>query len=206
MRTDVWQRIERGLADGVQPDGESYAAPLAGGHVLLPLRRLEPGRRVASLIVNQAGFGVLDALTDALARALAPHGIERVVGLPTLGLPVAEGVARRLGHDRLVPLGISRKVWYDAALSVPLASSTTPGGGKRLYLDPRTRPLLTGRIALVDDVASSGASLAAALDLLALAGVRPVVLGVAMAQGAGWRARVDLPLEAALRTPILEDP
>jgi hypothetical protein len=139
MRTDVWQTLHTDLAPGLQPDGETYATPLGPHHLLLPLRTLPDGRRVASLIVNQASFAVLDALCDALASALTPYKPDVVIGVPTLGLPMAEGVARRLGHSRMIPLGISRKFWYDDALSVPLRSITTPGGGKTLYLDPRMK-------------------------------------------------------------------
>ena len=77
-----------------------YPARLADGrHLLLPIRVL-PGdrtRAVASLISNQASFGVLDAIADVLTAQVAQLGAEVVIGVPTLGLPLAEGVARRLG-------------------------------------------------------------------------------------------------------------
>lgn len=208
MRTDVWQRLHHDLTPGPQPDGETYAAP-AGGRadkktLLLPIRTLGDGRRVASLIVNQASFEVLDHLCDTLASRLATYDPDVIVGVPTLGLPVAEGVARRLGHTRYVPLGTSRKFWYEDHLSVPLKSITTPGGGKHLYLDPRMQPLLTGRVAVIDDVLSSGSSIAAVLGLLDLVAVAPCVIGAAMLQGESWREPVGLiPVEGAIRTPIL---
>ena len=97
-----------------------------------------------------------------------------VVGLPTLGLTLASAVAERLGHARYVPFGTSRKFWYDEALSVPLSSITTPEQSKRLYLDPRLLPLLEGRrVALVDDVISSGKSIVAGLRLLQLLSITP---------------------------------
>lgn len=204
MRTDVWQQLHDDLSPGIQPDGETFAAALGAHHLRLPIRTLGDGRRVASLIVNQASFVVLDRLCDTLAEELRDHNPKVIVGVPTLGLPVAEGVARRLGHDRYVPLGTSRKFWYDDALSVPLKSITTPGGGKRLYLDPRMRPLLTGRIAVIDDVLSSGSSISAVLDLLDLVSVRPTVIAAAMLQGEAWRDKLrGVPTIGAIRTPIL---
>lgn len=205
MRTDVWQSLHDDLSTGIQPDGETYAAALAGRHVLLPIRTLPSGAGVASLIVNQASFPVLDALADNLAPAIAAHRPDVIVGVPTLGLPLAEAVARRMAHKRLVPLGISRKFWYDDALSVDLSSITTPGGGKRLYLDPRMLPLLSGaRVAVVDDVLSSGRSITAVLRLLSLAGITPVAIGAAMLQGESWREAVgEVPVIGAIRTPIL---
>lgn len=209
MRTDVWQELRTDLAPGVQPDQESFAVDLGGEQILLPIRTLPDGERgVASLILNQASFAVLDRLAERVAAGLAPYAPEVIVAVPTLGLPLAEGVARRLGHGRLVPLGYSRKFWYDDALSEPISSitspGTSPGTGKRLYLDPRMLPLLAGRrVGVVDDVLSSGSSMAAVLRLLATAGVAPVAIGAAMGQGRLWEARVSLPTVTAFRTPIL---
>ena len=77
-------------------------------------------------------------------------------------------VAERLGHERFAPLGYSRKFWYEDALSEPVFSITSPGGEKKLYLDPNIVPLLRGkRICLVDDAVSTGSSLLAAHRLLA---------------------------------------
>ena len=205
MRTDVWQQLHDDLTPGVQPDQESYAAPLGTQTLLLPIRTLPDGKRgVASMILNQASFGVLDALSDVVADKLRAHAPDVIVSVPMLGMPLAEAVARRLDHSRKVPLGTSRKFWYDEALSVPLSSITTPGLGKRLYLDPRMLPLLKGRVAVIDDVLSTGSSMAAVLELLALVDVTPVAIGAAMLQGTAWQERVTTcPVEGAFRTPIL---
>ncbi|WP_421855632.1 phosphoribosyltransferase [Oricola sp.] len=208
-RTDVWQEIHDGLVPGVQPDGESFAADFGGGKtLLLPLRRLpgDAGNHVASLIVTQASFVVLDALADRISEALATHRPEVIVGVPTLGLPLAEAVARRLGHTRLVPLSTSRKFWYDEAQSMPISSVTSPGEGKRIYMDPRMIPLLQDRrVAVVDDVLSTGRSMRAVLDLLDLADVAPVMIGAAMLQGDGWREAVgEVPAFGAISTPIVD--
>ena len=145
-----------------------------GRQILLPIRPFPDGKRaLASLIINQASFAVQDAIAEGLAAELAPLGPEVIIGLPTLGLTVASAVARKLGHARYVPLGTSRKFWYDDDLSIPLSSITSPSHSKRLYVDPRMLPLLeNSRVALVDDVTSSGVSMAAGIDLLAACGIR----------------------------------
>lgn len=210
---DMWQQLypPGTWPEGPQPGADAYAAALPDGRqILLPIRVLPGGtdRAVASLILNQASFAVLDALCDALVAALdAVPAV--VVGLPTLGLPLAEGLARRFGHARMVPLSTSRKFWYDEALSEPISSITSPGQVKRLYLDPRMLPLVVGRpVLLVDDVISSGTSITAALRLLAGAGVVPGAIAAAMLQGDVWRERLagtapGLPVTGAIRTPIL---
>lgn len=187
-----WQEIHpAGTFPEAPPFAGGFPARLPDGRQLrLPIRSLADGTGLASLIVNQASFPVLDALAGALAARLAPLAPEVVVGLPTLGLTLAAGVARALGLTRYVPLGTSRKFWYDEALSVPLSSITT-AAARRLYLDPRMLPLLQGRrVVLVDDVISTGSSILAGVALLAAVGVQPVALGAAMLQTRRWQARL----------------
>jgi adenine/guanine phosphoribosyltransferase-like PRPP-binding protein len=214
---EFWQKLH---PPATYPEGpeegfaDLYPARLPDGRqIALPIRVL-PGdgsRAVASLIVNQASFAVEDALADAMTQALQPLGAEMVIGVPTLGLPLANAVARRLGHARMVALGTSRKFWYDEGLSAPMSSITSPEQVKRLYLDPRMLPLLRdGRVAVVDDVISSGASMQAVLSLLAKAGIEPVALVFAMLQTQRWRAVLQasdpaLPgkVHGAIRSPLL---
>lgn len=174
--------VHRDVFPAVLPDGRQ---------LLLPIRVL-PGdgtRAVASLIVNQASFAVEDALAEAMAEAWRPSIPEVVLGIPTLGLPLAGNLARRLGHARMVALGTSRKFWYREDLSEPMHSITSPDKGKTIFLDPRMLPLLQDRrVLLVDDVASTGSSLAAVLRLLGKAGIEPAGIAVAMEQGQRWRA------------------
>ncbi len=188
---DFWQEIHPpGTFAG---DGEFtsfYVAALEDGRQLrLPIRELADGNHaLASLIVNQASFLVLDTLAESLAEKIRSMRIDVVAGLPTLGLTLAAAVAQKLGHDRYVPLGTSRKFWYRDELSVALSSITTPTQQKRLYIDPRMLPLLQGRrVALIDDVISSGASIVAGLHLLMACGIEPVAIGAAMLQSERWR-------------------
>lgn len=190
-----WQRLDPPGSHPEPRDGwrHSYPARLPDGReLLLPLRVL-PGagdRAVSSLIVNQASFAVEDALADIMADHARDLGAEVIIGVPTLGLPLANGVARRLGHPRMIALGTSRKFWYRDDLAQPLASITTPSGsgaGKHIYVDPRMLPLLEGRrVVIVDDVASTGSSLVAVVKLLGLAGIAPVGIVVAMRQTRRW--------------------
>lgn len=171
------------------PHSLFFPATLDDGRQLrLPIRPLSDGdHALASLIINQASFPVLEALAQDLADKLKAFDIDIVVGLPTLGLTLASAVARHLGHSRYVPLGTSRKFWYLDELSVPMSSITTQQQ-KRLYIDPRMLPLLEGkRVALVDDVISSGTSIVAGLSLLSASNIQPVVIGAAMLQSERWR-------------------
>ena len=214
---DFWQEIhpprtfERLPADGHHG---FFPAELDNGRQLrLPIRELADGEHaLASLIINQAGFAVEEALCAGLADKVRLFEPDVVVGLPTLGLTLASGTAKNLGHSRYVPLGTSRKFWYREELSVPMSSITSPDQVKRLYLDPRMLPLIEGRrVVLVDDVISSGRSVVAALRLLDACGIKPVAIGAAMLQTDAWReplAAIDLRMPervvSVLRTPRLK--
>ncbi|ENN84459.1 phosphoribosyltransferase [Rhizobium freirei PRF 81] len=212
---DFWQELHPPQSFSAEQEcGDFYVAELPDGRQLqLPIRVLADGEHaLASLIVNQASFAVQEALAEALAARIADYDIDVVAGLPTLGLTLASAVARALGHARYVPLGTSRKFWYRDELSVSLSSITTPNQEKRLYIDPRMLPLLKGkRVALIDDVISSGASIVSGLALVASCGIEPVVIGAAMLQSERWRERVDAGgkqwserIVGVFSTPILE--
>ena len=194
--TGYWQTlISAELAatqNSTPPWRFGYPASLPDGRVLmLPIRALAsaPHHAVASLLVNQASLAVVDELAALLAQALRPLAPDVLVGLPTLGLTLAAAVARALGHARYVPLGTSRKFWYDEALSAEVVSITSPGQAKRIYLDPHQLARVQGRrVVLIDDAISSGSTAPPMWDLLERAGATVVAYGVAMRQGERWRA------------------
>jgi adenine/guanine phosphoribosyltransferase-like PRPP-binding protein len=188
-----WQQIEARGTHVFNPETgyvDGYPATLSDGRqLLLPIRERENGQyALASLIINQASFSVVDTLASELAERLQRYQPDLIVGVPTLGLTLAEATARKLGHARYLPLGTSQKFWYEERLSVPLTSITSPGAAKRLYVDPRMLPLLEGRrICLIDDAISTGSSIVAALRLLSKLEVTPACLGFAMSQSTAWK-------------------
>ena len=174
----------------------------------LPIRELPGGqnRAVASLILNQASFVVLDGVGEAMAERARPFRPDVIVGLPTLGLTVAPFVARHLGFSNYVALGYSRKFWYDDALSVAVSSITSPAHGKRLFLDPNLKTRLQDRrVLLVDDVVGRGTTLSAARQLFSVMSVDLVGGLVAMAQTNAWRKVLQgFELNAVFASPLFE--
>ena len=194
--TAYWQQIVE-AATAPQPDPPwrfAYPARLPDGRVLLlPIRQIanEPTHAVASLLLNQAALDVVDTLGGMLAAQLTGVEAVTVIGLPTLGLTLASVVARELGHTRYVPMGYSRKFWYDEVMSTPVSSITTPTPGKRIYLDPHLLPLVAGkRVILVDDAVSSGTTLQAAWSLVESLGANVVACAVVMRQGTRWMQKI----------------
>lgn len=191
--TEYWQVIMPTVPArfrAAPPFRYGYPVQLPCGRFLvLPLRRLAARREaVASLIVNQSSHVVVCELAGHMAEEARNLGADCIVGLPTLGLGLAALVAQRLGHARYVPLGYSRKLWYDDGLSVPVASITSPSAGRRLFLDPNLRPLLGGgrRVVLVDDAISTGRTAVAAWRLMDGLEIEIAGIVVAMKQTNRW--------------------
>lgn len=210
--TGFWQTLDAAEAwQGRLAPPYRWGLPvtLPGDRVLLLPIRPRPGmpdRALASLIANQASFEVVAHLARAMGDLAAAFRPEVVVGLPTLGMVFAPGVAQALGHTRWVPLGYSRKFWYDDALATTVRSITTPGAGKTVYLDPNQRPLLAGRRTLiVDDAVSSAQTLGQTWDLLARLGADVVGAVVAMRQGTAWRQALG-PARCALLAGVFDSP
>ena len=197
LTTGYWQDLTPEVParfSATPPYRFGYPVNLPCGRTLvLPLRRLPDGNHaVASLIANQASTTVVAVLADHMATNARALDAQIIVGLPTLGLAFASLVAERLGQSRYVPLGYSRKFWYDDVLSEQVASITSPEVGKQLRLDPNLLPLIEGRrVALVDDAISTGATAVAAVRLLQKVGVKVTGMIVAMKQTNRWEAPVS---------------
>jgi adenine/guanine phosphoribosyltransferase-like PRPP-binding protein len=195
--TGYWQELTADVParfSTAPPYRFGYPVRLPDERVLvLPLRELPTDDlAVASLIANQASHPVLAALADHMAALARSFEAEIVVGLPTLGLVFASLVASRLGQPRYVPLGYSRKFWYDDALSEPVSSITSPDLDKRLRFDPNLLPLIEGRrVAIVDDAISTGATAVAAVRLLHRIGAEIVGMVVAMKQTRRWETAMN---------------
>jgi adenine/guanine phosphoribosyltransferase-like PRPP-binding protein len=124
---------------------------------------------------------------------------EAIVGIPTLGLTYARGVAGAIGLSDYVALGNSRKFWYDDSSSAPVVSVTSPEAQKSLYLDPSLVERVSGkRTLIVDDVMNTGATAAAAVQLLQQVKARLMGIVVVLTEGHDWENRLaklspDLP-------------
>ena len=172
------------------PYQDAYPCMLPDGDYLeLPFLPLPPDfeSAIAFLCSNQTSFAVEDRLSTHMAHLAAALNPDVVVGMPTLGMVYAASVARKLGHERYVPLGYSRKFWYDEALSVPVRSITSPIKPKQVYLDPKMLERLNGkRVLLVEDVISTGGTISAEIQLMEKIGANVVGIVTAVKETNVW--------------------
>lgn len=166
---------------------EFYEIKVAGETYRLPIVQLDENTAIAHLMVINMGIHFGELVGNAMSRRFAPLKPEIVVGSATLGIPVAIEVSRHLGLDRYVILQKSPKFSLADALSEEVTSITTPVP-QRLLLDRKSITVIQGRrVLVVDDVVTSGSSIAAAIRLVRRAGANVIGAGVILTEGHAWR-------------------
>jgi adenine/guanine phosphoribosyltransferase-like PRPP-binding protein len=134
----------------------------------LPLFEVAPGTRIA--VFNLLGdTQVVGAAAAALAKRLADVRADALVTAETKSVPLLYELARLLDKPWVV-LRKAYKPYMGEALSTETHSITT-GAPQTLYLDEKDLPLVRGRrVALVDDVISTGSTVDGMRRLIAEAG------------------------------------
>jgi adenine phosphoribosyltransferase len=166
----------------------SYRVALGSQLIELPLVQVAPEVSIALLISVDHGVGFAEKAGRELAEQLAPFEVEIVASVATMGIPLAIEVTRALGLDDYVILHKTPKIHLADAISEPVRSITTDAD-QRLLFDRARRHVIEGRrVAIVDDVISTGGSSRAALNLIRAIGGEPVVFGALLTEGGLWRS------------------
>jgi adenine phosphoribosyltransferase len=165
----------------------TYRTTVGSQTLELPLVPLSNDLTIALLICVDHGVAFADTAGQELAAQLVEYRPEVVVSVATMGIPLAIEVTRHLGLDDYVILHKTPKTHLGDTLAEPVRSITT-GAPQTLRLDPARAPALSDRrVAVVDDVISTGASTRAALNLVRRVRAEPVVIGALVTEGSGWR-------------------
>jgi adenine/guanine phosphoribosyltransferase-like PRPP-binding protein len=165
----------------------SYAARVGSQTVDLPLVALSDDLTIALLICVDHGVHFAEVAGKELADLMRPEAPDIVVSVATMGIPLAIEASRALGLDDYVILHKTPKIHLGETWAEPVTSITTEKP-QRLRLDPARVDAVRGRrVAVVDDIISTGASTLAALRLVRRIGAEPVVIGTLMTEGGGWR-------------------
>jgi adenine phosphoribosyltransferase len=165
----------------------TYSTTVGSQALELPLVDLSDQLTIALLICVDMGVSFAETAGRELAALMQPAQPEIVVSVATMGIPLAIEASRALGLDDYVILHKTPKIHLGETWSEPVHSITTDKE-QRLRLDPARVEAIRGkRVAVVDDVISTGASLGAALRLVRRIGADPVVIGALMTEGGAWR-------------------
>jgi adenine phosphoribosyltransferase len=165
----------------------TYRTRVGSQEIELPVVAIAEDLAIALLISVDHGIEFAARAGRELAEQLAPFGPEIVVSVATMGIPLAIEVTRALGLDDYLILHKTPKIHLGDSLAEPVRSITTDAV-QRLRMDPARAKVVEGRrVAVVDDVVSTGASLLAALNLLRRVGAEPVVVGTLVTEASGWR-------------------
>jgi adenine/guanine phosphoribosyltransferase-like PRPP-binding protein len=179
-----------------------------GDWALLPFLALPPDfdTAIAYLCITENSFDLEDRLSSAMADLVRPLQPDIVVGMPTLGMVLAASVGKKLGHPHYVPLSYSRKFWFEDALSIPVNSITTPVQPKMVYIDPHLLYRLEGkRVLLVEDVISTGGTVAAELELMKRIGANVIGVVTAIRETRVWidkLSAIDPKVKELVTSPI----
>jgi adenine/guanine phosphoribosyltransferase-like PRPP-binding protein len=153
----------------------------------LPLESLNDQLALALLITVDMGVQFMSKAGEELADILRPYNVEIVATVATMGIPVVVEVTRHLGLDQYVILHKTPKIHLADAVSEPVRSITTDAEQRLLFDRARIKDVEGRRVAIVDDVISTGASTGAALRLLRRVGANIVVIGTLVTEASVWR-------------------
>lgn len=178
---------------------QTHPLTIGSLHRELPLFQVAPGLRIA--VLNILGDAELaEEAAQVLAGRLAGLDAEVLVTAEAKSIPLAHALSLRLRRPAVI-LRKQYKPYMGDALEARTESITT-GREQRLFLDQKDRDLLADRrVLLLDDVISSGSTLAAMRRLVTDAGGRVCGVAAICTEGeekrhAGVIALAHLPLFA----------
>lgn len=145
-----------------------YVVDFEGFKAELPILPLPSGINIA--FFNLHGD---NELTEHCAKLLAKQltDCDVVLTAESKGLQLAHCVSRELGQRFYAVARKSKKLYVQDGIEVTIEASITTGKEQKLYLSKHDVELLKGKkVAIVDDVVSTGASLSGLEALVEKAG------------------------------------
>ena len=136
---------------------EFFKVDIKGFNAELPILTLPSGVKIAFFNLHGA-----PAMTEHCGKEIAKlaEGAEAIITAESKGLQLAHVVARELGHKFYAVARKSKKLYMQDGISVAYGSSITTGKAQEFYLSAHDVNVLKGKkVAIVDDVISTGESL-----------------------------------------------
>ena len=137
---------------------ETFPVNVAGVERHLRLFEIAPGVRIAILnILGDTEF--VEAASQELVPKLIGHKPEILVTAEAKAIPLAYALSTKMGNLPYIVLRKSYKPYMGDALQSETLSITT-GQPQTLFLDEKDRQIVVNkRVALIDDVISTGSTL-----------------------------------------------
>ena len=158
-----------------------FKVNIKGMEAELPILPLPSGINIA--FFNLHGNQVL---TEHCGKELAKlmTGCDVLITAESKGLQLTHVTARELNMPFYAVARKSKKLYMQDGIDVAYGSSITTGKEQRLYLSKHDMDLIKGKkVGIVDDVVSTGASLAGLEDLVIKAGGEIYKKGFVLAEG-----------------------
>jgi len=162
---------------------KSYDISLCGVNRTLPLIPI-PGDLAFASFVIISDTELVSAAAPALVEKILQNGpVEAVVTAEAKGIALAYEVSRLLGLKRFIVARKSVKSYMRNVVHHEVQSITT-AEKQALYLDGTDASAVRGkRVCLIDDVISTGESIAAVEELVHHAGGQVIVRAAVLAEG-----------------------
>lgn len=171
---------------------QHHKVNIAGVERSLPLLEVAPGVNIA--VLNILGdTQLVEASGKALAEKLESLACEIVMTAEAKSIALTHAVAAALGKPYVV-LRKTYKPYMGETLSAQTLSITT-GKPQTLYLDAKDRETMNGaRVAIIDDVVSTGSTLESIRKLAELAGAQVTAEAAIFTEGdrEKWRNIISL--------------
>lgn len=157
-----------------------FTVDICGQKADLPILDIGGGVNIAFFNLHGA-----QALTEHCAKHIAERisDAEVIITAESKGLQLAHCVARNLGHEYYAVARKSKKLYMQDGIMSEVKSITT-AGVQKLYLSAHDEELLRGkRVAIVDDVISTGGSLLGLEKLVEMSGGTIAYKAFVLAEG-----------------------
>lgn len=157
-----------------------YELKLAGLTRHLPIMPISDDLAIAGFVIL-GDTELVTAVAPEMVKILPECDI--LITAETKGIPLVSEMARLMGHSRYVVARKSMKLYMEDPLIVDVKSITT-ANPQKLFLDEKDAERIRGkRVAIVDDVISTGESLLALEKLVELSGGEIVTRMCILAEG-----------------------
>ena len=159
---------------------EFYSLNIKGYKADLPILPLPSGIKIAFFNLH-GNTKMTEHCGKELAKLVADCDV--LLTAESKGLQLAHCIARELGHKFYAVSRKSKKLYMQDGIETT-AKSITTAGEQTYYLSRHDVELMKGkRVAIVDDVISTGGSLAALEELVRMAGGTTVAKAFVLAEG-----------------------